>query len=66
MDNNDEMMMELMMQDEANVAVNHLQGMMLLAALLLYREELLASPGWFKGWEGEEQESTATCGCPFA
>jgi hypothetical protein len=44
MDNDDEMMMELMMQDEADTAVDHQQRMMLLAALLRYREQLLAEP----------------------
>jgi hypothetical protein len=44
MDINDEIMMELLMQDEADVVVDHEQQMMVLTALLRYREQLLTVP----------------------
>jgi hypothetical protein len=44
MDNDNEMMMELLMQDEAGAAADHEQRIMVLTALLRYREKLLAVP----------------------
>jgi hypothetical protein len=44
MDSDVEMMMELLMQDETATAADHQQWMMVLVALLHYREDLLAIP----------------------
>jgi hypothetical protein len=44
MDIDDEMMMELLMQDEADAAANQEQRMMVLTALLCYREQLATVP----------------------
>jgi hypothetical protein len=66
MDNDDKMMMELLMQDEADAAADHEHRMMVLTALLPRDAPCRPSPGWFKGWEDEEQESTSTCRCSFA
>jgi hypothetical protein len=44
MDNDDEMMMEFLMQDEADSAADHEQRMMALTALLRYQEKLLVVP----------------------
>jgi hypothetical protein len=44
MDINDEMMMELLMQDEADTTADHEQQMIVLTALLRYREQLLTIP----------------------
>jgi hypothetical protein len=44
MDINDEMMMELLMQDEADTTADHENQMIVLTALLCYREQLLTVP----------------------
>jgi hypothetical protein len=44
MDIDDKIMMELLMQDKTDVVVDHEQRMMVLTALLCYREQLLTVP----------------------
>jgi hypothetical protein len=44
MDSDDEMMIELLMQDEANITASHQQQIMVLAILLRYQEQLLVEP----------------------
>jgi hypothetical protein len=44
MNNNDEIMMELLMQDEADASAHQEHRMIVLIAILLYRHQLTAVP----------------------
>jgi hypothetical protein len=44
MDSDDDMMMELLMQDKVDIAIDQEQWMMVLTALLRRREQLTAVP----------------------
>jgi hypothetical protein len=62
MDSDHEMMMELLMQDEADVVADQEQRMVVDGGFdspAQHRPSL----GWFKGREGEELESSSTTSC---
>jgi hypothetical protein len=63
-DSDDEMMMELLMQDEADAATKQEHQMMVLTAMLWYREKLAAVP--CRGRSRVRKVELATsCKCSF-
>jgi hypothetical protein len=65
---NEMMMMELLMQDEADATAEQrtLDDGSNRYAVLSRAACRRSSSWWFQGWEGEEQESAMTCRCSFA